>query len=119
MTYVCKSLTWWQTEVLVIELKWEPPLQETVGYLLPVIMGHHPDYLTVPIPVDVQLWNEQMWEDVYDLFMPKLTALRIPLDMESLQKERICSVLTSLASNAQSSSSTVGLPWYTTQWIIE
>ena len=119
MTYVCKSLTWWQTEVLVAELEWEPPLPEMVEYLLPAITVHRPRSLTVPIPMDVQTLTEKPLRDVFDLFMQRLTPLLTRLDTGLESREPVFIALISLASNVQSSLSTLDYPVYTTQWITE
>jgi len=119
MPYVCKSLTWWQTEVLVAELEWEPPLPEMGEYLLPVTTAHHPPFLTVPIPMDVRTLTEKPLRDVFELFMRKLTALLTRLDTELKSREPIFIALISLVSSVLSSLSTQELPLYTTLWITE
>lgn len=112
MNYVCKSLTWWQTGVLVVELKLEQLSPETAGYLLPVTTGRQPECLTVPIPWDVRFWTEQLVEDAFGLFMQKLTPLLTQLDMGLVQKEQISTALISLALSVRNSLSTQALPVY-------
>src|SRR5690606_12475917 len=100
--YVCKSLTWWQTGVLVAELKLVQYSPEMVVFSSRATMDRQLDFLTVPIPWDAQLWNEQPMEDVYELFMRRLTPLLTQLDMELRLTDQTCSALTSLALSARS-----------------
>ena len=119
MGYVCKSLSWWQTGVLVAELKWEPSSQETDGYLLPVTMVHPPDSLIVPIPMDVQTLTEQAPEVVFEQFMQKLTSLLMQLDTGLQHRERIYTALTYLVENVRNSLSMPVWPLFTLIWTTE
>ena len=119
MGYVCKSLSWWQTGVLVAELKWEPSSQETDGYLRPVTMVHHLDSLIVPIPMDVQTLTEQTPEAVFEQFMQKLTPLLTLLDTGLQHRERIYTALTYLVENVRNSLSMPVWPLFTLIWTTE
>jgi hypothetical protein len=119
MGYVCKSLSWWQTGVLVAELKWEPSSQETDGYLLPVTMVHPPDSLIVPIPMDVQTLTEQAPEVVFEQFMQKLTPLLTLLDTGLRHREPVFTALISLVENVRSWPSTRESYLYSTIWTTE
>lgn len=113
MSYVCKSLGWWQTEVLVLGLKWVPSSQDMEGFLLPATTGRRADSLTVPLPMDALTLIGLLREDALEQFMQKLTRLLMRLDMELARTELISTALISLAENVRNSLSMRDFPWYT------
>lgn len=119
MRYVCNSLTWWPSEVLVAELKSEQSSHEMDVFSSPVIMDRRPHSLTVPIPMAVQTLTGEIPQVVFDLFMQRLTALLSPLDMGLVQMEQIYSALIRLAWAVQNSLSTQESRLYTTVLITE
>jgi len=82
-------------------------------------MARPPDFLTVPIPMDVQTLTEQTPEDVTELFMQKLIPLLSQHDTVSLPREQLSTALTSLASSVRNSLSMQALPLCTMQLITE
>lgn len=106
MNYVCRSLTWWQTGALVAELKLEQSSLEMDAFSLRATMGHPPDSLTVPIPMDAEFLRSNHPEAVFGQFMQKLTPLLTQLGTGLQRTERIYTALISLASSVRSSSST-------------
>lgn len=119
MNYVCKSLSWWRTGVLVLELKLEPSLPERVEYSQRGTTVHPPGSLTVPIPVDVQMLTELPASDVFPLFMLRLTPLLTQLGTGLRHREQISTALTSLAASVRNSSSMRGYPLCFMQLITE
>lgn len=119
MNYVCRSLSWWQTGVLVAELESEPSWVETGESWPRGIMVRPPGFLTVPIPMDVQMMTETPSQVVFELFMQRLTPLLTQLGMGLRHKDQISTALTSLVESARNSSSMPGYPLFTTVWITE
>lgn len=119
MRYVCKSLTWWLSGVLVFELKLELSSHETEEFLSLATTALPPGSLTVPIPMDVQTLIEPQIRDVFGQFMPRLTALLSLLDMELEHDGLVFIALISLVSSVRNSLSTQALLPYTTIQITE
>ena len=113
MNYVCKSLTWWQTGVLVAELKLEQSWAEMDESWLRAITVRPPDFLTVPIPMDVQTLTGQHSAVVFELFMLRLMPLLMQLATGLRHREQISTALTFLAESVQNSSSTPEWPLFT------
>lgn len=105
MKYVCQSLAWWRSGVLVAELKLAPYSLEMAASLLLGTTGRHPDFLTVPIPMDAVELTFNPPEVVFGRFMQRLMPLLTQLGMELEQTDQICTALTSLALSVRSSSS--------------
>lgn len=119
MNYVCKWLGWWQTEVLVVELKLEPSSHEMVEFLQRVIMARPPDSLTVPIPMGAQMMIEADPRAVYELFMRRLMPLLTRLGTGLEPREQISTALICLVESVRSSSSTPEYEPYFTLKIID